>query len=336
VRRALVTGATGLVGSYLIERLLADGWNTRALVRSPSRADGLHARGVELSEGNVLDAASLVRAAAGCDVVFHAAAAVTADGGWDEYRATNIDGTRNVIAAVRAAGARLLHVSSVAVYGAGDRYRAGRLTGEDAPLPPLPPRAFYARSKRESEALVLDAHARGEIWATAIRPDVIYGRGDRQFTPRIARILRHGVGFVAGGGQTTLPIVHAANVADAAVRAVSIDAAGGRAYNTANDYDVTVARFFQLAGEGLGRTMRLVSVPVWILRLVLPTAIRLRAIGGSRGQPVSASASVDFATRDNPFTSQRARTELGWNPPVRPEAGVPESFRWWKEHTADE
>lgn len=331
MRRALVTGATGLVGSYLTDRLLADGWETRALVRSPDAGDELRARGVEVVEGNVRDAPSLARAAAGRDVVFHAAAALTAHGGWEEYRTINIDGTRNIIAAVRGSGARLLHVSSVAVYGAGDRYREGMPTDEEAPLPPLPERAYYARSKRESEALVLEAHARGEIWATAVRPDVIYGRRDRQFTPRIARILRYGFAPVPGGGHTTLPIVHAANVADAAVRAVAIDAAGGRAYNTANDYDVTLANFFRLAGEGLGRDVRLVPVPVWLLRLVLQAAMRLRTAGRSRGQPVSATASLDFATRDNPFTSRRARAELGWNPPVRPETGIPEAFRWWKE-----
>jgi nucleoside-diphosphate-sugar epimerase len=332
VRRALVTGATGLVGSYLVERLIADGWETRALVRSAASGTELRARGVELVEGDVRDAPSLVRAAADRDVVFHAAAAVTANGGWEEYRTINIDGTRSVIAAVRASGARLLHVSSVAVYGADDRYR-GAPTDEEAPLPPLPERAYYARSKRESEALVLEAHRRGEIWATTIRPDVIYGRGDRQFTPRIARIVKHGFGPVPGGGHTTLPIVHAANVADAAVRAVTVDAAGGRAYNTANDYDVTLASFFRLAGEGLGREVRLIPVPVWLVRLVLQIGMRLRSAGGSRAQPVSARASVDFATRDNPFTSRRARDELGWNPPLRPEIGIPESFRWWKEHS---
>ncbi len=333
MRRALVTGATGLVGSYLIDRLLADNWQARALIRTPPAGSGLRSRGIETVQGDVLDAASLTRAAAGCDVVFHAAAAVTAAGGWDEYRTTNIEGTRNMIAAVRDSGARLLHVSSVAVYGAGERYRDGMPTDEATPLPPLPDGAYYARSKRESEALVLEAHARGEIWAAAIRPDVIYGCRDRQFTPRIARMLRFGVAPVPGGGHTTLPIVHAANVADAAVRAVDVDAAGGRAYNTANDFDVTLASYYRLAAAGLERSVRLVSIPVPLLRLALPLAVRVRSMGRrGRGQPVSATASLDFATRDNPFTSRRARAELGWDPPVRPETGIPEAFRWWKEH----
>ena len=332
--RALVTGATGLVGSYLIERLLADGWRARAMARAPAAAAHLGARGVEVVQGDVLDADSFSRAAAGCDVVFHAAAAVSAPRGWDEYRATNIDGTRNAVDAARRASARLMHVSSVAVYGAGDRYRTGSLTDEESPLPPLPEGAWYARSKRESEALVLDAHARGAIWATAIRPDVIYGKGDRQFTPRMARVLSLGLAPVPGGGHTTLPIVHAANVADAAIRAASTDAAGGRAYNAANDFDVTLAEYFRLAGAGLERRVRLVPVPVPLLRVAFAVGLGLRRLVAASGAPVSSNASIHFLTRDNPFTSERARRELGWSPSMRPEVGIPEAFRWWKEHRA--
>ena len=330
--RALVTGATGLLGSYIVDRLLADGWSVRAMMRVPARAADLHSRGVETVDGNVLDAAAFVRAASGCDVIFHAAAAVSVSGGWEEYRSTNIDGTRNAVDAARRAGARLVQVSSVAVYGAGERYRDGMRTDEDAPLPPLAEEAWYARSKRESEAVALDAHRRGEIWATAIRPDVIYGRGDRQFTPRIARALRFGIAPVPGGGHTTLPIVHAANVADAVVRAAAADRAGGRAYNTANDFDVTLAEYFRLAGVGLGKRVRLLSVPPWTLRAGLYIATRVPLRRGAPAAPFSASASVDFMTRDNPFTSDRARAELGWQPQVRPETGIPDAFRWWKSH----
>src|SRR5687768_6807885 len=115
VLRALVTGATGLVGSYIVDRLVTDGWSARILVRSPASAEPQRARGIDIIDGNVLDGASFTRAAAGCDVVFHAAAAVSASGGWEEYRATNVEGTRNAIEAARSASARLMHVSSVAV-----------------------------------------------------------------------------------------------------------------------------------------------------------------------------------------------------------------------------
>ncbi|HZW74460.1 MAG TPA: NAD-dependent epimerase/dehydratase family protein, partial [Caldimonas sp.] len=108
--RALVTGATGLVGSHVVDQLLAQGWTVRALVRRPEPE--LAARGVDLAVGDVRDAGSFARAAEGNDVLFHTAAVVTSGGGWEAFRRPNVDGTRNAIAAAARAGARLLHVSS--------------------------------------------------------------------------------------------------------------------------------------------------------------------------------------------------------------------------------
>lgn len=323
---ALVTGATGLVGSHVVERLRRDGWRVRALVRDPARAAWLERAGVELTVGDTLQPATLSSAVAGSDVVFHAAAAVTSDGGWEAFRRPNVDGTRHVLDATAAADARLVHVSSVAVYGVRARYAAsGGKTNEDTPLALLGERSWYARSKRESEQLVLDAHAEGRLWATAVRPDVVYGERDRQFVPRIARLLRFGVAPVIAGGRNTLAVVHAANVADGMVRAAAHDAAGGRAYNLANDYDVTVAEFFELAGVGLGRRVRCVSVPALAAGAVMRVAAR---VAPARLRS-SLRQSVDFLTRDNPFTSERAREELRWDPQVQPREGVVGAFRWY-------
>jgi polyketide synthase/oxidoreductase len=334
VRTALVTGATGLVGSYIVERLLADGWHVRALVRDASRGGPLSRVGVGLQSGDVLDAGRFAIAARGADVVFHTAAAITPRGGWEEFRRVNIDGTRHAVAAASRAGARLLHMSSVGVYGPRARYGVPRgKTDEDVVLQPLPETAFYARSKRESEEIVLSAHERGEVWATAVRPSVIYGRRDRQFVPRVGRLLRRGFAPVINGGRSTLAIVHAANVADGAVRAAASDAAGGKAYNVANDFEVSLSDFYRLAADGLGQRVRLVPVPLAVARAALAVA---RAVGpmivGSRMNVVTESSSLDFITRDNPFSSERARRELGWTPTVTPAVGIPDAFRWWAAH----
>lgn len=320
--RALVTGATGLVGSYLCERLRADGWQVRALVRQPEAAGWVAAD--ELAAGDVRDAAGFAAAARGCDVIFHAAAVITPHGGWEAFQ-PNLVGTANAVEAAVSAGARLLQVSSVAVYGPGARYRAdGALVHEDLPLEPLPDGAHYARSKRESEEIALGAHRAGRAWVTAIRPCVVYGKHDRQFVPRVARSLRFGVAPMLKGGRATMTLVHAANVADAAVRAATTDAAGGRAYNVANDFPLPIADFMRLAGRGLGRRVHLVPLPLPVALAALSAVKLLKRRDGN--VMMMARATVDFLTRDNPFTSDRARRELGWAPPVRHEAGVPEAF----------
>lgn len=331
-RIALVTGATGLVGSHVVERLLRDGWTVRALVRDSGRAGWLASRGVELLNGDVLNAPSFARAARRCTAVFHNAALITPKGGWEVFQRTNIDGTRNAIAAAQQAGARLVHLSSVAVYGASTRYEDPRGVADEASaLAALPDGAWYARSKRESEALVLEAHAMGRVWSTALRPDVIYGPRDRQFVPRVARLLQTGIIPLVDEGRTTLAIVHAANVADGVVRAATCDAAGGKAYNLANDYDVTVAEFFRLAGQGLGIKVRILPLPRFLARgaLSLFRGVDTALLGGR--YRVAAAASYDFITRGNPFSSALAKRELGWTPVMTHTEGVPQAFRWWRE-----
>ena len=330
---ALVTGATGLVGHHVVQRLRRDGWHVRAFVRDAARAGALSRAGVELATGDTLEPSGFARAARGCDVVFHTAAAVTPRGGWEAFSRPNIDGTRNAIAAAARAEARLVHVSSVAVYGGSTRYRdGGHPTDEESPLVALEEGAYYARSKRDSEALVMEAHAAGRLWATAVRPAVIYGTHDRQFVPRLARLLQRGFVPLVRGGRSKLAVVHAANVADGMVRAAAIDAAGGRAYNLANDHDITVREFFRLGSAGLGVRMRVVPIPYAVARAGLGLFQLLAPLlFGPRFSAVG-SASLDFISRDNPFSSERARRELGWDPPVRHEDGVPEAFKWWTAH----
>jgi nucleoside-diphosphate-sugar epimerase len=223
-----------------------------------------------------------------------------------------------------------MHLSSAGVYA--HRYLQREKIHEDMAREQLSERAYYARSKRESEDMVFDAHVRGRIWATAVRPCIIYGARDRQFIPRIAAALRFGVAPIIGSGGTTLPIVAADNVAQGALLAAAHADAGGRAYNLCNDFDVTVRDFLTFADEGLGRRIRIIPIPLHLATLGFEAWLRLsRRLHGSKSGVVS-RGSLDMATRDNPFTSARARAELGWSPRARPEEALVGAFRWWRDN----
>jgi len=149
-------------------------------------------------------------------------------------------------------------------------------------------------------------------------------------------MLRLGFAPLIGGGTSTLSVVNAANVADGAVLAAQSEVAGGRVFNLAQDFDVTVRDFFSLGARGLGRDVHFVSIPLSLAGAavrVFKTATGV--LTGGRWSAVS-NASIRMLTKDNPFTSERARRELGWTPRVRPEDGVPDAFRWWREHPAGE
>ncbi|HTL94495.1 MAG TPA: NAD-dependent epimerase/dehydratase family protein [Gemmatimonadaceae bacterium] len=330
LRRGLVTGATGMLGSYIVRRLAARGCEVRALVRDVGRAAWLRPLGAELAQGDIADAGAVRAAAAGCDAVFHAAAVVSPDPDWEMFRIGNVEGTQHVIDACARSGSRLVYVSSTAVYG-DSRYERAPVD-EMAVLPELPSHDAYGRSKQEAEGLVLRAHAEGAVHAAVVRPPPMYGERDRQFVPRIAVVLSRGCFPLIGGGTTTLPLVHAQNVAEGALLAATIEGAAGRAYNLTRDYPLTVANLVRYAAQGLERHVFAPSISLGAGR-VLFRAIELGLIAaGHRSLSQHAGGTFEMLTHDNPFSDERARRELNWRPTIAPDSGVADAFRWWKAH----
>ncbi|TQM06244.1 nucleoside-diphosphate-sugar epimerase [Pseudonocardia kunmingensis] len=163
----LVTGATGYLGSVLVGRAVRGGHDVRALVRDPRKAQALLPAGVDVVVGDLGDPASLLRAAGGCDGVFHVAG--TVGGSAEETRRANVDGTAAVLAAARAAGvARFVCTSSSAAVIDAD----GLVSERPAGPPAL--RDAYSLAKAEAEELVLAAAADG-MGAVVVNPVSIYG-----------------------------------------------------------------------------------------------------------------------------------------------------------------
>jgi nucleoside-diphosphate-sugar epimerase len=331
--RALVTGGTGMLGSYVISHLREQGWQVRALVRAASGRAWLEEQGVDLAVGSLGDADSLESAAQGCDVIFHAAAAIGSGGDWEAFRRDNVEGTANVVSAAEAAAPRLVHVSSTAVYGRA-RYRP-EPTNEDVVLPRLPDHDVYGRSKQDAERLVLRAHEEGRIWAAAVRPPVMYGCRDRQFAPRIGPVLARGFFPRIAGGRTMLTLVHAGSVAEGMFLVATNDGAGGKAYLLANDHPVTTTDLVSCAEAGFERGIWAPEVPASVGRAGFSALkMALKAVG--RGDLARhARGTLEMLTRDNPFTSDRARAELGWAPAARPEVTLTEALRWWHVSRAE-
>jgi nucleoside-diphosphate-sugar epimerase len=227
--RIAVTGATGFLGRYIVDALLARGAHVIGVVRNPDRVPGLAAR-IELRRADLGDPAALARGFAGAAaVVANAALFSLGNLRWADHERANIEGTRNVLEAMTHAGVRrLVHVSSVAVY----RGR-GRAIPEDHPqLGPDSRRTFtnaYAISKALSEQLAWEKARALGIAMTAVRPCAIYGAFDPNFMRVIRRLMSLPVSVTPV--LLRLPLVHAGDVAEAIARALERPVAVGRAYN---------------------------------------------------------------------------------------------------------
>ena len=207
-----VTGATGYVGTVLVERLLAAGASVRALVRNSQAA--LPA-GVERAIADVTVPSSLVPALGGADVVVHCAAEQRSPSR-AQHQAVNVAGTRAVLDAALAAGVRrVVHLSSIAVY---PRHEGSLPVSPDEPVDPFPElRDAYAWSKIGAERWVaLHRRVQG-LDAVTLRLGIVYGRG-RDFVARVWRRIMGPVVVVAGSPRMFLPLVHVNDVAEAVWR----------------------------------------------------------------------------------------------------------------------
>ncbi len=323
--RVFVTGGTGLVGEPVVRALVARGDAVTALVRSREAATAISKLGALPVLGTVEDPRTW-DAVTEVDGIIHSAALVASRTPWQTFFQINVEGTRLAAAAARRQRARLVHISSVAVYGrqAADEPPGSR--SEHAPLGPLEVHDFYARSKRLAEEMVRSEVAVG-LEAVILRPCVVYGRGDRLFLPRMARAARFGWLPRIGAGNLPMAVVHAESVADAAVRALVTPRAASRIYQVTNDGEITLREFVAALAEGLGKRINTVPLPEPVaLAIAHGAQATLRVIGPGL-YPGTITSAVRFWRGGNPYTSARAEKELGWKPSVAHRTAIAELVR---------
>ncbi len=326
----LVTGATGLLGSHIVEQLRRRGQPVRALVRPTSDRAWLETQGVEFVKGDMTDPASLERACAGCDVVYHAAAKVGDWGPWDEFQRITVDGTRNVINAAIAAGVRrLVHISSISVFG---YYTRDQTIDETFELGyKLYKWAYYSRSKLEAERIARAAGRNGQIEVTVIRPAWIYGERDRATIARLVAMIRKGKAKILGRGDNQLNVVYAGNVAEAAVTAATLPKANGEVYNCSNDGAITQQEYFDLLAKSIGAPPVKRKVPY---RLAHLAGFVLECVGHlfrTRNPPFVTRYAVWLMGRRSYFSADKARQQLDWQATTPYEVGVPRTIKWYLE-----
>jgi dihydroflavonol-4-reductase len=322
--KALVTGATGFVGSAVARALAAAGWQIRVLVRHGSDRRNLQGLAVEVVVGDLTDVASLDGAVADCEAMFHVAA---------DYRLgalepaqlyqTNVEGTRNILSAARRAGvARVVYTSSVATIG----LPAGGSPGNEATPAALADMVgHYKRSKYLAEQLVRDSAQTGAP-VIIVNPSTPIGPGDVKPTPTGQIVLDAASGRMPAYVDTGLNVVHVDDVAAGHLLAFDRGRVGER-YILGGE-DMTLRQILGEVARLSGRRPPRIRIPHSV---VLPLAYASEALARVTGRTTRITVEgVLMARKRMFFSSEKAVRELGyrWRAPLQ---AFEDALRWFRE-----
>ncbi len=322
--RAAVTGGTGHLGNVLVRELLRRGKRVKALVVEGDDRRALAGLGVERVPGDVTAPASLAAAFAGAEVVFHLAGIVSITGGSRErLRRVNVEGTRNVAAACRAAGVRrLVYTSSVHALVELDR---GGVLDERSGFAPVEARGDYGRSKAEASRVALAAGGEG-LDVVLVLPTGVVGPYDYRLS-EVGQLVRlYGEGRLRAGIAGAYDFV---DVRDVAVGHVLAAEKGrpGESY-LLNGSRISVAGMFAVLAEATGRPPPRLLLPLPAARLLALGAPLYERATGRRAllTPYAVHAlGIDFAIDD-----AKARRELGHS--SRPVAeSLRDAWTWMRD-----
>lgn len=318
--KVLVTGGTGFLGRHLVQRLLREGDTVWVLARTPQPIADLQNLGVHPVRGDVRDWSSLRKAVQGKDAVFHCAGKVEPTGRWLDYLEVNVLGTERVIqAAIEHGLKRIIHVSSIGIYGPRPE---GTVISEADGYDPNPgSRGFYTRSKIEADQIALWYAREYSAPVTVIRPGTIYGPGGK------GNLVRAGVqigrlNVIFGDGSNLLPLTYVENVVDALVLAARGGEAWGRAYNIVDDNEVTQRLYVERMRWTLGLRQSTVYLPLPVVRVLAAGADLARAVLRGRRNPQGLFHRINRSLQSVQYETSRAKAELGWQPKVTFEEAV--------------
>ncbi|MBI5657905.1 MAG: NAD-dependent epimerase/dehydratase family protein [Geobacter sp.] len=324
--KALVTGGGGFLGNVIGRMLRERGVAVRSFSRSTYPA--LSLLGVEQVQGDLGDREAVIRAAQGCDIVYHVAAKAGVWGAYADFHLANVIGTAHVIEACSANNIpRLVHTSSPSVV-----FDGSDIEGGDESLPyPQRFEAYYPQTKAMAEQMVIAANS-PELATVALRPHLIWGPGDNHLVPRIIARAKAGRLRRIGNRPCLVDTVYVDNAAEAHIAAAERlspgSAVAGRVYFISNGEPLPLWDMVNgiLAAAGMPPVEQSISPRMALFAgTVCETLWPLLQL---RGEPPMTRFVAHELSTAHWFSLEAARRDLGYQPTVSISEGL-ERLRTW-------
>lgn len=318
--KAFVTGGTGFVGSHLVEALLAGGEEVRCLVRQDRK--WLANLPVAFVKGDLFDGEALREGMTGVDVVYHVAGLTRAPKKAALDRA-NVEGTRQILDAAKAAGVgKVLVTSSLAATGP-----SGSLPlTESAPLVPL---SDYGRSKAEMERHIAERTSGPSV--VVVRPPAVYGPREADIFNLIKAADKFRVLPIVGNGiAPQLDLVHVRDLVSGMIAAAESNVTAGQTYFLGGMRGYSWDEIRKAIRGAVGREALNINIPRVLME---PLGLASEGIGRMLGKyPALNREKAREGKAAWLVSSEKARTDFGYQPSVSLEEGMRETVRWYREN----
>lgn len=321
--KAFVTGASGFIGSHLVDRLVSMGVEVRALMRTTSSKKYLP-KSVRVIHGDLFDLHALSEGAKEADWIFHLAGIVSSHQKSD-FHQINVEGTRNLVQVVRSQGGikRFIFVSSLAAGGPSFDRKLRKEVDQDSPV------SEYGKSKLEAEKILLQV--KDEIPLVIIRPPLVYGPRDTEVFLFFKSVTRGIVPILKGNEQKLYSFVHSHDLCNFMITAAQKEVPSGEIFYVCSQEKVSSDEMIDLISTHLKKRPLRIPVGPKTTRLAVLSLAAFSRWFGFR-VPITRDKWNEIRPDCWICSNEKAENLLGFKPTVDLNTGMADVANWYKNH----
>ena len=331
--KILVTGASGFIGSHLVEYLLSKKVplsNLRLFVKNGESIKNLPKKNFDIFYGDIRNKNDVKEAMKGIDVVYHLAAKIDFDGSWEEYKDVNVQGTKNLVeqAVKNKKFKKFINYSSIGIYGLPAE--TGDIIGWNETQKPLYTN-LYGKSKWEAEEIVREAHKKYALPYAIIRPASVYGPKENGPTLALYKAINSGKFLMIGNGQNKMHYVFVTDLVAATYLAGNSKHKNGE-YIIAGPQPTQFNLIAKYVAQSINKSIPNFSISRSVALCIAYIFELVNKITGIK-LPLFPSR-VKTMTTTYYYDISKAKSELGYKPEIDFKKGAAITGKWYLENNS--